>query len=376
MALPPQAPSGVEEGAPRASGDGPPRPPPAPWTWRCSPRERGWPGRAGSRAGGDGVLPARAGMAPAGRRCARRATTCSPRERGWPPGRARLARVGRVLPARAGMAPRQVDRELDEAGAPRASGDGPPGDPVDELAARCSPRERGWPLGAARTAGRPRVLPARAGMAPARARVPTPTTGAPRASGDGPQIANAALALEECSPRERGWPAAARAAARHARVLPARAGMALSARALVVELGGAPRASGDGPEGTSHAPHRPRCSPRERGWPARHPLLRPRREVLPARAGMAPPGTAASHPRHRAPRASGDGPPERAFFHACRTRSPRERGWPEEVRRGGLGGLVLPARAGMAPRASHATSTSTRAPRASGDGPATREAPT
>ncbi|WP_445277486.1 helix-turn-helix domain-containing protein [Streptomyces sp. DSM 41033] len=72
------------------------------------------------------------------------------------------------------------------------------------------------------------------------------------------------------------------------------------------------------------------CSPRVRGWP--HPLhaVRRARDLLPARAGMAP----ATRPGPSSPSAA-----------------PRARGWPQAPARLSLVGPLLPARAGMVPAA-------------------------
>src|SRR5690606_10435107 len=99
----------------------------------------------------------------------RRASRWSPRERGWTGGGRVLRHVTAVVPARAGVdlsheAPRRAD-----VGGPRASGGGP---------RRCrraaprppwSPRERGWTRGIGELPQGGDVVPARAGVDPARA---------------------------------------------------------------------------------------------------------------------------------------------------------------------------------------------------------------
>src|SRR5699024_11182963 len=111
--------------------------------------------------------------------------------------------------------------------------------------------------------------------------------------------------------------------------LPARAGMVPSYGPFPHLVGGAPRASGDGPNDQN---------------PPRGGVT-----VLPARAGMVPRPTFTGVSSGRAPRASGDGPcspPLRNAYGSC---SPRERGWSEPVGRRADDRGVLPARAGMVP---------------------------
>ncbi len=390
--------------APRASGDGPRPSSRECQTCRCSPRERGWPPSPGTDSVTRRVLPARAGMAPLEsstherRHRAPRASgdgpptqpaqslppECSPRERGWPAARGPVVRQQAVLPARAGMAPSRALGATWICGAPRASGDGPRALDVLDSQDACSPRERGWPLAHPCGAGAGPVLPARAGMAPAAPPSPSPTSGAPRASGDGPEAVGAALSGGGCSPRERGWPGGPHGHHLPASVLPARAGMALNPSLGLLGIvraparGGvldrlhpprAPRASGDGPIRLIDAWWAARCSPRERGWPGVRCSASRGHDVLPARAGMAPPRGTGGGPCPGAPRASGDGPHRGVDSGQQGACSPRERGWPLQRTDVHLHVPVLPARAGMAPTPSSSTSPSPSAPRASGDGP-------
>ncbi len=314
--------------------------------------------------------PRASGDGPSHPRQHHRRTRCSPRERGWPPIRAQRRHRRPVLPARAGMAPSERPGLRPSSRAPRASGDGP----VDALAAlrkmRCSPRERGWPPGPVRPPARPRVLPARAGMAPLPRRVRQLPFRAPRASGDGPRSRSASTTSAMCSPRERGWPLLVDPGVLLDLVLPARAGMALNLPSSTLGRTRAPRASGDGPATGRIVPMHSRCSPRERGWPVRERRDDAVQGVLPARAGMAPDRGPPVRREGRAPRASGDGPlhqPARTQQAEC---SPRERGWPHPLGQAPRRAVVLPARAGMAPSPSPGRAWEKGAPRASGDGPA------
>ena len=336
-------------GAPRASGDGPPLHDSPGSPGLCSPRERGWSRVDGDgRVPGD-VLPARAGMVPltsiplAVGACAPRASgdgpcgwsaktspvSCSPRERGW----SRPLRPAGDLRVRA----------------PRASGDGPPAHTVMVPLVPCSPRERGWSRRTETASHRHTVLPARAGMVPPRECPRSATQRAPRASGDGPSAAATMTGPNTCSPRERGWSTARVMSSKASNVLPARAGMVRSRSRSSTVRTGAPRASGDGPSEAAVTKASGACSPRERGWSSVPftPPVEP--EVLPARAGMVPRQRFRYRLARCAPRASGDGPDCHDDLPILPTCSPRERGWSGHRLGSQLPGPVLPARAGMVP---------------------------
>ena len=308
-------------------------------------------------------------MVPARASSSASSAPCSPRERGWSLIAPPCRSVRAVLPARAGMVPGLCLRRSPRRGAPRASGDGPERAGDEHTRSECSPRERGWSLTGLDPGQLALVLPARAGMVPLMTRGHRQAGCAPRASGDGPDACLDPTEAGLCSPRERGWSLGPhdRLAARQ--VLPARAGMVPSGPNWRGAAPRAPRASGDGP--AARFIHRQvlECSPRERGWSLGGLMLRWVEVVLPARAGMVPARTLALRPSRRAPRASGDGPatPGRDLVPAlC---SPRERGWSRCGRPGVDLGGVLPARAGMVPRTRRRRGFAMRAPRASGDGP-------
>ena len=217
--------------APRARGDGPwwmfPRLKPI----VCSPRSRGWSSLGRPLPISRPVLPALAGMVPSSPRmtvgdyCAPRArgdgpkaehylpdaVPCSPRSRGWSQGGRHSKCTWAVLPALAGMVPAGHQYSLRNVCAPRARGDGPEGVGPASSASECSPRSRGWSRADQPKGGADAVLPALAGMVPRPASARTGGSSAPRARGDGP-IKDIRRGFEpECSPRSRGWslPAAA-----------------------------------------------------------------------------------------------------------------------------------------------------------------------
>ena len=74
------------------------------------------------------------------------------------------------------------------------------------------------------------------------------------------------------------------------------------------------------------------CSPRTRGWSLYVTARLAPLDVLPAHAGMVPPGTAPAVPRPRAPRARGDGPVPIQIIGELAECSPRTRGWSHLVR--------------------------------------------
>ena len=96
--------------------------------------------------------------------------------------------------------------------------------------------------------------------------------------------------------------------------------------------------------------------------------------MLPAHAGMVPAADRHVSIHVGAPRARGDGPASRAcraYSHAC---SPRTRGWSPQLARELHQPPVLPAHAGMVPVIRPCTCCACCAPRARGDGPIKKHA--
>ena len=193
--------------------------------------------------------------------------------------------------------------------------------------------------------------------------------GFPRASGDGPSSPAAISSSFEFPPRERGWSRAHDRVLQGCEVSPARAGMVPVGKLGVAMLGRFPRASGDGPAAATAAMAAIMFPPRERGWSH---VFHPKRQVWlvsPARAGMVPRPSTEAHSSASFPRASGDGPsiieqaPRLAVF------PPRERGWFDAGRSTGHRRSVSPARAGMVLASTVAAPSRNSFPRASGDGP-------
>src|SRR5690606_28541083 len=99
---------------------------------------------------------------------------------------------------------------------------------------------------------------------------------------------------------------------RSPRLLPARAGMDPARAARTARAATAPRTRGDGPGSSRPSRHGPHCSPHARGWTLRRPVDRLHRALLPARAGMDPAKKAAPPLRQPAPRTRVRGWPPRS----------------------------------------------------------------
>ncbi|AIS02458.1 putative secreted protein (plasmid) [Streptomyces glaucescens] len=395
--------------APRARGDGPgtqryQKPPND-----CSPRPRGWSRVPGRTEVHQVLLPAPAGMVPRTtsphRSCrAPRARgdgpwvaagripvhSCSPRPRGWsPPGTARNTSQP-LLPAPAGMVRGDRCPRAVLPAAPRARGDGPWPLASSSSWMSCSPRPRGWSHRVAVGRSGYDLLPAPAGMVPTAGARSTCRSPAPRARGDGPDRRGFEETAQNCSPRPRGWssdpavrraqgqllpapagmvPPPQRAPLPPPRLLPAPAGMVPRAPARRSGADPAPLARGDGPSHTRDVAPSLVCSPRPRGWSPTPEEWRELLALLPAPAGMVPRAARARSAPGSAPRARGDGPEvweARPKWMNC---SPRPRGWSPAARRRARALPLLPAPAGMIPFASATAVADSSAPRARGDGP-------
>ncbi len=248
--------------------------------------------------------------------------------------------------------------------APRPRGDGPaPGQPAGALTV-CSPPARGWSLADPGPAGAVGLLPACAGMDPGSSPTANPPRAAPRPRGDGPTRQASAVNPITCSPPAGGWsPQRAELRAGQALFLvPAGlifgcgcwsrvwwwccvgssvawvavvggcgewgsghggrspssspcSGLLTTGLTTVLTMGGpwgrfvcfgesclgacwrqvellvrkaAPRTRGDGPIGATTVTIAPTCSPHPRGWSHQREGRRAGPALLPARAGMDP----------------------------------------------------------------------------------------
>ena len=293
-----------------------------------------------------------------------------PRVRGWSHAAHDLVGRDGVSPARAGMVPSPRRPSPRERSLPRACGDGPAAGAGDVLCHAAPPGGRGWSR-AVRGQVRPRpVSPARAGMVPRDCRTNSAPPRLPRACGDGPCIFSPLQFFGASPPRVRGWSRLDHEIALVAPVSPARAGMVPRWSPLPCAGRGLPRACGDGPSTDLHTDGAWLSPPRVRGWSPVHREDVQRLQVSPARAGMVPCPSTASTTTSSLPRACGDGPLWQTLYGGGLWSPPRVRGWSAAPFTITKGAAVSPARAGMVPSRCARVPCCGRPPRACGDGPA------
>ncbi len=150
---------------------------------------------------------------------------CSPRLRGWTVNALRLRSTCVVFPAFAGMDRTMHNSLAGRLSVPRVCGDGPGTISLQGISGKCSPRLRGWTGRERRGRCSPQVFPAFAGMDRLRGAPITAPRGVPRVCGDGPYPTPPRPTAVPCSPRLRGWTAAAEAREQVLDVFPAFAGM-------------------------------------------------------------------------------------------------------------------------------------------------------
>ncbi len=195
-----------------------------------------------------------------------RLAACSPRTRGWSRSLREMRRTSQLLPTHAGMVPRARGRQHHGSPAPHARGDGPAYSSLPPWLQHCSPRTRGWSRPCVRSRRGSALLPTHAGMVPCGEPNPHRTGPAPHARGDGPWSTTSTTAPIGCSPRTRGWSLGAHLHRRVRLLLPTHAGTVPQSQGICGEKESAPHARGDGPNSSNPSPGPPRCSPRTRGW--------------------------------------------------------------------------------------------------------------
>ena len=215
------------------------------------------------------------------------------------------------------------------------------------MAARSSPRERGSSECWCDKIPAPSVVPARAGVIPARAVRAAWSVRRPRASGGHPDPEAVAFAIMASSPRERGSSDRHGDRRSHRHVVPARAGVIRSSPQRTSRRPCRPRASGGHPRPPRLSRRSATSSPRERGSSGHH-CPRPRwGVVVPARAGVIPRTWCWPSSSRRRPRASGGHPADMDRDAAIAWSSPRERGSSRRLNKSLLPKPVVPARAGV-----------------------------
>ncbi len=154
---------------------------------------------------------------------------------------------------------------------------------------------------------------------------------------------------EQWSPRTRGWSPASIATDVPVGVVPAHAGVVPPGSSHRSPCPGGPRARGGGPRAIGREIGRNEWSPRTRGWSRGAQAEIARRTVVPAHAGVVPPCGANGHRPWSGPRARGGGPKTD----------------PGQIHRES----VVPAHAGVVPHPCEEDRDTNRGPRARGGGP-------
>ncbi len=212
-----------------------------------------------------------------------------------------------------------------------------------------SPHARGSSAIAAHPAGANVVLPARAGVIPARARRESNGVCPPRTRGGHPVLPGATIDHVLSSPHARGSSLGGSGMTAVPLVLPARAGVIRRPRRRPWHRSRPPRTRGGHPSRRVGHPKTGQSSPHARGSSrVEHGGALPVR-VLPARAGVIRRGVAARGRLMRPPRTRGGHPYLTPDWPSSVLSSPHARG-SSEPGAGGLRGVpVLPARAGVIP---------------------------
>ena len=326
------------------------------------PRSNGWSslGLRFPRTRGDGP---RALSPPAGARAV------SPHTRGWTHARPSPAWRGVGFPAHAGMDPISTSTASSPSRFPRTRGDGPVLSTSIRRVPKVSPHTRGWTHAPAHQPDSRPGFPAHAGMDPCRPSRGDRTRRFPRTRGDGPVGREMQSAMRRVSPHTRGWTLIEHPRPTRMPGFPAHAGMDPGPGDAARGSGGFPRTRGDGPGPARTSTRKPRVSPHTRGWTENvvgHALPT---KGFPAHAGMDPDIDGAGGASDGFPRTRGDGPDIDARPGAAAAVSPHTRGWTADPARRIRRPRGFPAHAGMDPRSSSASSSSTRFPRTRGDGP-------
>ena len=296
-----------------------------PWNARengSSPRVRGKPPGRQRRPGGEGLIPARAGKTPSGRRsprdvpahpraCGENAAVIwmvagplgsSPRVRGKR-GRGREGRRLRgLIPARAGKTVRAPPGSGGRAAHPRACGENRTSRRLGPGAGGSSPRVRGKPRVRVPVRSGRRLIPARAGKTVARSSSGRVSQAHPRACGENRLTALTRIGTAGSSPRVRGKPAMLVCLASSTGLIPARAGKTPRWTSTPPPRPAHPRACGENVPASGSPVTVPGSSPRVRGKPRRRAPIHEHRRLIPARAGKTrerPGGVlgARAHPR-------------------------------------------------------------------------------
>ncbi len=152
-------------------------------------------------------------------------------------------------------------------------------------------------------------------------------------------------------------------------LVPAPAGVVRVRARRIHDLGTRPRACGGGPRDLRPRGSSALSSPRLRGWSGREAHQRHRAQLVPAPAGVVRPSSSRSSRWSSRPRACGGGPMPALIGCTWIVSSPRLRGWSGQRPPGAAPGPLVPAPAGVVPRAGHPRRAGPARPRACGGGP-------
>ena len=272
----------------------------------------------------------------------------SPRGRGT-----RAAEAGnggdlRIIPARAGNAAPSSAGDRADTDHPRAGGERHLHDGKVYPSFGSSPRGRGTLPEAGVVGDGARIIPARAGNASPCRRLASKAADHPRAGGERPHPLLVALVSPGSSPRGRGTHRLRRAPPRPHRIIPARAGNALSVGRCRPPLADHPRAGGERlPLRFAKTLHSG-SSPRGRGTRIRIVVPAGGRRIIPARAGNARKADACAAILTDHPRAGGERVEACGRLTPNDGSSPRGRGTLLCRQRQTAGVWIIPARAGNA----------------------------
>ncbi len=340
------------------------------WT-ESSPHARGCSGRRHAPVAPRHVVPARAGVfpvpaprrAPAHRRPRTRGgvpwhsmslspgDASSPHARGCSRETAALARTGPVVPARAGVFRNAASTRACVTRRPRTRGGVPVRWTVSTVADASSPHARGCSPGAERVGLLSGVVPARAGVFPATPSWCITPSRRPRTRGGVPRSREARHLAVESSPHARGCSALSAGRPTDWEVVPARAGVFRLRCCSPATPASRPRTRGGVPVERYRSELDRESSPHARGCSQDLRDAVEARDVVPARAGVFPTTGARVSPSRSRPRTRGGVPWARLVDAPRGGSSPHARGCSDHARRYGGVGLVVPARAGVFPRA-------------------------
>ena len=273
-------------------------------------------------------------------------TGSSPRVRGKPP-RGRRACLGRrLIPARAGKTRRRRRASQPRQAHPRACGENSPLFLNARLKCGSSPRVRGKRPSPRRSDDARRLIPARAGKTRMQMHEPQARPAHPRACGENLLTPDSDEARPGSSPRVRGKLAGHHARLESRRLIPARAGKTPGGARRSPCHWAHPRACGENGDGVDDPRGAGGSSPRVRGKRARPLFVALATGLIPARAGKTGRGRWSRSPRTAHPRACGENSVDHSRTRASKGSSPRVRGKPreEDPRRPRRG--LIPARAG------------------------------